>query len=170
MELCGYKQATAHAHGQPHCVCLCLNFEHTKNSNPSKQKFPQRRKSNSNLLINSQNPRNHSNIFSGAWYSVTFQLLREITVDGDCARRIVAIIHHETCRRAIEAFCTNTCASIHRSVHGQLVNGLHRLREKKTSSPLMDGGPTHECGERRAVGVAWCCTRAHVCVCVCVLG
>ena len=32
MELCGCKQATAHAHLQPHGVWL--NFEHTKNSNP----------------------------------------------------------------------------------------------------------------------------------------
>ena len=37
MELCGHKQATAHAHLQPQCVCL--NFEHTKNSNPSKNIF-----------------------------------------------------------------------------------------------------------------------------------
>ena len=48
MELCGHKQATAHAHVQPRFVCL--NFEHTKNSNRSK-KHLQRRKSNSNLLI-----------------------------------------------------------------------------------------------------------------------
>ena len=35
MKLCGHKQATAHAHLQPHCVWL--NFEHTKNSNHSKK-------------------------------------------------------------------------------------------------------------------------------------
>ena len=37
MQLCGYKQATAQAHVRPHCVCL--NFEHTKNSNRSKNIF-----------------------------------------------------------------------------------------------------------------------------------
>ena len=37
MELCGCKQAAAHAHGGPHGVWL--NFEHTKNSNPSKNNF-----------------------------------------------------------------------------------------------------------------------------------
>ena len=34
LELRGHKQATAQAHVRPHCVWL--NFEHTKNSNPSK--------------------------------------------------------------------------------------------------------------------------------------
>ena len=53
MEFCGHTQATAHAHVQPHGVWL--NFEHTKNSNPSK-KFSERQNSNSNLLINSKNP------------------------------------------------------------------------------------------------------------------
>ena len=43
-----------HAHAQPRC--MSLNFEHTKNSNRS-EKIPRRRKSNSNLLIISQNPR-----------------------------------------------------------------------------------------------------------------
>ena len=37
MELCRCKQATAHAHVQSHC--MWLNFEHTKNSNPSKNNF-----------------------------------------------------------------------------------------------------------------------------------
>ena len=37
MELCGHRQATAHAHVRPHCVWL--NFEHTKNSNRSKKIF-----------------------------------------------------------------------------------------------------------------------------------
>ena len=54
MELRGHKQATAHSH------------EHTKNSNPSKN-FSRRQNSNSNLLINSQNSRNRSNLFQ-AWY------------------------------------------------------------------------------------------------------
>ena len=36
MELCGHKQATAQAHVRPHCVWL--NFQHTKNSNRSKNK------------------------------------------------------------------------------------------------------------------------------------
>ena len=37
MALCGCKQATAHAHVQS--LCMWLNFEHTKNSNRSKEKF-----------------------------------------------------------------------------------------------------------------------------------
>ena len=65
MELCGCKQATAQAHVHPHCVCL--NLEHTKNSNRS-ENFPQRRKSNSNLLLNSTTSRNRSNLFRVAWY------------------------------------------------------------------------------------------------------
>ena len=36
MELCGCKQATAHAHVQSRC--MWLNFEHTRNSNRSKKK------------------------------------------------------------------------------------------------------------------------------------
>ena len=51
MELCWCRQATAHAHVQSHC--MWLNPEHTKNSNHQKQ-IPQRHKSNSNLLINSE--------------------------------------------------------------------------------------------------------------------
>ena len=54
MELRGHEQATAHSH------------EHTKNSNRSKKQFPRRRKSDSNLLINSQKPRNRSNLFGRA--------------------------------------------------------------------------------------------------------
>ena len=68
MELCGCKQATAHAHLQ--FRCMCLNFKHTKNSNRSK-KNPQRRKSNSNLLNNSQNSRNRSKLFRAEWYHRT---------------------------------------------------------------------------------------------------
>ena len=37
MELCGNKQATAQAHVRPHGVWM--NFEHTKNSNRSKNNF-----------------------------------------------------------------------------------------------------------------------------------
>ena len=55
MKLRGHKKATAHSHA------------HTKNSNPSK-KISRRRNSNSNLLINSKNYRNRSNLFPGAWY------------------------------------------------------------------------------------------------------
>ena len=49
--------------------CMWLNFEHTKNSNRSK-KIPQRRKSNSNLLINSQKKKPESvRIYFGPhWY------------------------------------------------------------------------------------------------------
>ena len=55
-----------HVHMYGHCVWL--NFEHTKNSNRSKKKFPRRRKSNSNLPINSKIPRNRSNWFGREWY------------------------------------------------------------------------------------------------------
>ena len=58
-----HKQATAQAHVRPHCVWL--NFEQTKNSNRSK-KFPQRRKSNSTLLIYSKTSRNRSDWFGSA--------------------------------------------------------------------------------------------------------
>ena len=53
MELCGRKQATAHAHVRPHGGWL--NFEHTKKSNRSKKNnFRDEEKSNSNLPINSK--------------------------------------------------------------------------------------------------------------------
>ena len=60
MEMCGCKQATAHAHVQSRC--MWLNFERTKNSNRSK-KNSQRRKSNANLLNNSQTPEIVRNYF-----------------------------------------------------------------------------------------------------------
>ena len=62
-----WVQATALAHIQSRC--MWLNFEHTKNSNRSKQKFSQRRNSNSNLLINSKNTRNRSKLFRAAKYT-----------------------------------------------------------------------------------------------------
>ena len=67
MELCGCKQATAQAHVRPHCVWL--NFEHTKNSNRSKNKFPQRQKSNSNLPIDSKNHPKSFELVSGRMVS-----------------------------------------------------------------------------------------------------
>ena len=46
--------------------CVIENWTHQK-FEPLK-KFPLRQNSNSNLLINSQNPRNRSNLFSAEWY------------------------------------------------------------------------------------------------------
>ena len=46
------KQATAHAHVLSRC--MWLNFEHTQQFESFKKKFPQRRKSNSNLPIDSK--------------------------------------------------------------------------------------------------------------------
>ena len=63
MELCGRKRATAQAHAQSHC--MWLNFEHTKKFESFK-KNPRRRKSNSNLLINSKKHRNRSNLIRAA--------------------------------------------------------------------------------------------------------
>ena len=57
---------------RPHC--LWLNFEHTKNSNLSKKcNFRDDKIRNSNLLINSQNPRNRSNWFRAGMVSSTPQ-------------------------------------------------------------------------------------------------
>ena len=74
MELCGCKQATAHAHVLSRC--MRLNFEHTRNSNRSTN-ISQQRKSNSNLLHNSQNTRNRSRLLRAEWYPSSFSILVE---------------------------------------------------------------------------------------------
>ena len=81
MELCGYKQITAHAHVQSRC--MWLNFEHTRMRIVFKKK-PRRRKSNSDLLIKSKNSRNRSNWRRAEWY---LDLLMSIDVSFTATRK-----------------------------------------------------------------------------------
>ena len=65
MELCGHKQATAHAHVQSHCTWL--NFEHSKNSNRSKKIRSDENRIRICWLI-PKTSRNRSNLIRAAWY------------------------------------------------------------------------------------------------------
>ena len=58
-----------HKHIFSHMVCVIELWTHLKIRIVQKKSFPQRRNSNSNLLINSKNTRNRSNWCSAPWYS-----------------------------------------------------------------------------------------------------
>ena len=66
MEFCGHTQTTAHAHVQPHGVWL--KFEHTKNSNPSKNNFRNDKSRIRICYLIQKKTRNRSNWFRAAKY------------------------------------------------------------------------------------------------------
>ena len=160
MELCGHKQSTAHAHVRPHCVWL--NFEHTKNCRSRKQ-FSRRRKSNSNLLINSKNLRNGSNLFWRGWYcstrtSTTFSAEWAVPVTA-CEHRLKFCVSSLLDNRARGATCwfswTNTfschqySARLQKLNHTKAGRGRRFARHRLSSVHLSCQGEL-PCGTLRA--------------------